>query len=48
MPDVRLIPVITPIAMNFDWLTTPSGLLDETEQLASAITVALNTDALAD
>lgn len=48
MPDVRLIPVITPIAMTFNWLQTPTGLLDETQALASAITVALNTDATAD
>ena len=48
MPDIRLINVETPIAMNFDWLQTPTNLLDETQQLASAVIVALNTDALAD
>src|ERR1035437_1743163 len=48
MPDIRLINVITPDIMTFDWLTTPTNLLDDTQQLASAITVALNTDATAD
>jgi|ERR1035437_9480877 phage gp46-like protein len=48
MPDIRLISVIAPDVMTFDWLQTPTGLLDETQQLASAITVALNTDATAD
>lgn len=48
MPDIRLIDVMTPDVVTFDWLQLPSGLIDETEQLASAIIVALNTDALAD
>jgi phage gp46-like protein len=48
MPDVRLIDVISPDVMTFDWLQTSTGLLDETQQLASAVTVALNTDATAD
>jgi phage gp46-like protein len=48
MPDVRLVPIVTPIALTFDWLQTPTGLLDETQQLASAVTVAFNTDATAD
>ena len=48
MPDVRLIPIATPDIVTFDWLQTPTGLIDETEQLASAFMVALNTDAEAD
>jgi phage gp46-like protein len=48
MPDIRLVPVAAPYAVTLDWLQTPSGLLDETQQLASAVLVALNTDALAD
>lgn len=48
MPDIRLIPIATPDIVTFDWLRTPTGLIDETEQLASAFMVALNTDALAD
>jgi len=47
MPDVRLVTVDTPDIITFDWLQTSTGLLDETEQLVSAIIVALNTDALA-
>ena len=47
MPDIHLIDVMTPDVVTFDWLQTPSGLIDETQQLASAILVALNTDATA-
>lgn len=47
MPDIQLVPVTSPI-VTFDWLQTPTGLIDETQQLASAILVALNTDATAD
>jgi phage gp46-like protein len=48
MPDVRLVPVSGPEVVTLDFLQLPSGLLDETEQLASAVMVALNSDALAD
>jgi len=48
MPDIRVIPITTPVLLTFDWLQTPAGLLDETQALADAITVALNTDATAD
>jgi phage gp46-like protein len=48
MPDIRLISVATPALVTFDWLQTPTGLIDETQQLADAIIVALNSDALAD
>jgi phage gp46-like protein len=47
MPDIRLVPIVTPIALDFDWLQTPTGLLDETQQLATAVNLALNTDAVA-
>jgi phage gp46-like protein len=47
MPDIQLVPVTSPF-VTLDWLQTPSGLIDETQQLADAIMVALNTDALAD
>lgn len=52
MTDVRIVtsfnytgdmPIIT-----MDWLLTPMGTLDETEELATAFKVALATDGLAD
>lgn len=48
MPDFRLVPVATPDIVTFDWLQTPTGLLDETHELATAVTVALCGDAEAD
>jgi phage gp46-like protein len=48
MPDIRLIDIMTPDVVTFDWLKLPTGLVDETQQLADAIMVALNTDARAD
>jgi phage gp46-like protein len=48
MPDIRLITIEGPDIWTFDWLQTPSGLIDETQQLAAAVTLALNTDATAD
>lgn len=48
MPDVQLVPYASPAAVTFDWLQTPTGALDETQQLATAVLVALNTDAMAD
>jgi phage gp46-like protein len=48
MPDIRLVPMASPDVVTLDWLQTPTGLLDETQQLASAVMVSLNTDALAD
>jgi phage gp46-like protein len=47
VPDIRLVTVNTPDIITFDWLQTPTGDIDETQQLASAFLVALNTDALA-
>lgn len=48
MPDIRLIDIMTPDVVTFDWLQLPTGLIDETQQLADAILVALNSDARAD
>lgn len=48
MPDIRLIEVATPDIVTFDWLQSTSGQIDETQQFADAVLVALNTDALAD
>ncbi|MGY3278118.1 phage GP46 family protein [Bradyrhizobium sp. S3.7.6] len=48
MPDIRYVAVSRPDIVTFDWLQQPTGLLDETDQLASAIILALNSDALAD
>lgn len=48
MPDIRIIGVNSVNILTFDWLQTPVGLLDETQELATAIIIALNTDALAD
>jgi phage gp46-like protein len=48
MPDIRLVTVSTPDAVTFDWLQLPTGLIDETQELATAIIVALNSDAVAD
>jgi phage gp46-like protein len=49
MTDIRLAPIYqaVPVVVTFDWLMTPVGTLDETQELASAIIVALGTDALA-
>jgi len=50
MPDPRLVIVRAPdpIQTTLDWLILPNGLLDETKALATAVTVALGTDGLAD
>lgn len=48
MPDIRLVPTDVSGSLTFDWLQTQIGLIDENEQLASAVLVALNTDALGD
>lgn len=47
MPDIRLVTIATPDVVTFDWLQTPTGLLDETNELITAILVAMNTDAKA-
>lgn len=51
MTDIRLKQVVTDlpvVAVTFDWLMTPLGTLDTTQELATAVTVALGTDRLAD
>jgi phage gp46-like protein len=48
MPDFRLYPVSTLDSVTFDWLSNAAGQIDETQALASAVLIALNTDALAD
>jgi phage gp46-like protein len=48
MPDIRLVAIDTPDIITFDWLRTPSGQLDETQEFATAVLIALNSDALAD
>jgi phage gp46-like protein len=50
MTDIRLVQTVTdirPQAITLDWLLTPVGALDTTQELASAVTVALGTDRLA-
>ena len=49
MADIRLTAHATriPYAVTFDFLMTPVGGLDETEELATAFAVALATDRLA-
>jgi len=48
MPDVRVVPITGPITVTYSWLQTPTGLLDETQELVTAFVVAFNTDARAD
>jgi phage gp46-like protein len=45
MPDIRLVPITNVDVVTLDWLQTPTGQLDETNELITAILVALNTDA---
>jgi len=42
------VPIATPDVARLDWLQAPGGLIDETAELATAVTIALCTDALAD
>jgi len=48
MTDVRIININTPWAVEMDWLLTPIGRLDESDELATMAKVALGTDGLAD
>jgi phage gp46-like protein len=51
MTDIRLKQVVTDlpvVAVSFDWLMTPLGTFDTSQELATAVTVALGTDRLAD
>jgi phage gp46-like protein len=47
MTDIRLKEYLNPQAVTMDFLLRPTGLLDEREEFASSIRVALGTDALA-
>ena len=50
MPDIRLVQNINfpdVQAVTLDWLLQPSGVLDETQALATSVIVALGTDRLA-
>jgi phage gp46-like protein len=48
MTDIRIVEIVNLQTMSMDWLLLNTGALDETEELATAVTVALGTDALAD
>jgi phage gp46-like protein len=48
MTDIRLIEVVSLEAMTMDWLLLPNGQLDTSNELATAVSVALGTNALAD
>ena len=50
MPDVRLVqtPAFPLYDVLIDWNLLPDGTLDDTQALATAVIVALGTDALAD
>lgn len=48
MTDIRIVEIVNLQVMTMDWLLKSDGTLDETEELATAVTVALGTDALAD
>jgi phage gp46-like protein len=47
MTDIRIINSVTLEATTMDWLLQPDGTLDESNELATAICVALGTDMLA-
>jgi phage gp46-like protein len=48
MTDIRIAQIIAPEAVTMDFLLSPAGGLDTSQELASAVTVALGTDRLAD
>ena len=47
MTDIRLKERFSLAVVTMDWLLQPNGLLDESQQLATAVRVALGTDRLA-
>jgi phage gp46-like protein len=47
MTDIRIISINSMAGVDMDWLLTPRGTLDETQELATAVKIALGTDALA-
>lgn len=44
MPDIRVVEISDMSGVTMDWLQLSTGLLDETEELATAIRVAIGTD----
>lgn len=44
MPDIRTVQAITLRSVTMDWLLQPITGIDETQALATAVMVALNTD----
>jgi phage gp46-like protein len=48
MTDIRLVENLTLSEETMDWVLLANGILDEQEELATAIRLALGTDALAD
>ena len=44
MPDIRIVQDVTLDAVTMDWLVSPVTGIDETQALATAVMVALNTD----
>ena len=47
MTDIRVIQLKGPFEITLDWLMTNHMMLDETQELATAVIVALGTDRLA-
>lgn len=43
MADIRTLPQVTPEAITADWLLAPNGTLDDTEELRTAVVIALLT-----
>ncbi len=48
MNDIRVVQKTADFGITLDWMMTPQGGLDSSQQLASAIIIALGTDRLAD
>jgi phage gp46-like protein len=48
MTDIRIVEVVNLEVMTMDWLLLPIGVLDTSEELATAVSVALGTNMLAD
>lgn len=47
MADIRTAQTASPAAITTDWLISPAGSLDDSEELATAFRIALLTDRLA-
>lgn len=44
MAEIRVVVIKSIVQWMMDWMQTPTGLLDETQELATAVAVALGTD----